>query len=145
LGQVELAIEYHQQALAIAKEIGDRRNEGTWFGNLGLAYADQGQVERAIEYYEQALAISKEIGDRRNEGYWLNNLGVAFKDMEKYDLALACYLLARKIRREIGDPKIETTENNIDDIKNKIGKEEFQKLLDTVELKAEEIVQGISR
>ena len=145
LGQVERAIEYHEQALAIAKEIGDRRGEGNWLGNLGNAHSDLGQVERAIEYYEQALAIAKEIGDRRGEGTLLNNLGVAFKDLEKYDLALACYFLAIKIRREIGDPKIETTENNIDDIKTKIGKEEFQKLLDTVEPKAEEIIQGINK
>ena len=145
LGQVERAIKYYEQALAIAKEIGDRRGEGADLGNLGLAYFDLGQVERAIEYYEQALAIAKEIGDRRGEGTLLNNLGVAFKDLEKYDLALACYFLAIKIRREIGDPKIETTENNIDDIKTKIGKEEFQKLLDTVEPKAEEIIQGINK
>ena len=145
LGQVERAIEYYEQALAIAKEIGDRRGEGAELGNLGNAYSDLGQVERAIEYYEQALAIAKEIGDRRGEGNWLNNLGVAFEDLKKYDLALACYLSARKIRREIRDPKIETTENNIDDIKTKIGKKKFQKLLDTVEPKAEEIIQGINK
>ena len=143
LGQVERAIEYYKHALSIAQEIGDRRGEGNWLGNLGTAYRSLGQVERAIEYYEQALAISKEIGDRRGEGNWHNNLGVVFKDLEKYDLALACYLLARKLLKEIRDPKIETTENNIIELKNKIGKDEFQKLLDTVEPKAEEIIQGI--
>jgi tetratricopeptide (TPR) repeat protein len=145
LGQVERAIEYYEQALAISQEIGDRRGEGADLGNLGLAYYALGQVERAIECYEQALAIAREIGDKRGEGHWLNNLGVVFKDLENHDLALACYLLARKIRREIGGTKIETTENNINELKNKIGKEEFQKLLDTVEPKAEEIVQSISK
>ena len=143
LGQVERAIEYYEQALAIAQEIGDRRGEGNRRGNLGNAYSDLGQVERAIEYYKQALSIGLEIGDRHGEGNWLNNLGVVFKDLEKYDLALACYLLARKLLKEIRDQKIETTENNINGLKNKIGKKEYQKLLDTVEPKAEEIVQGI--
>ena len=143
LGQVERAFEYYERALAIHREIGDRRNEGIWLGNLGDAYDVQGQVERAIEYHEQALAISREIGDRRGEGTWLNNLGVTFKDLKKYDVALACYLLARKIRIEIRDPEIERTENEINDIRNKIGKVEFQKLMDTVEPKAEEIIQGI--
>jgi tetratricopeptide (TPR) repeat protein len=144
LGQVERDIEYYEQALTIFKEIGDRRGEGYILGNLGLAYADLGQVERAIEYYEQALTISREIGDRRGEGTWLNNLGVAFEYFfKKYDLALACYLLARKIRIEIRAPEIETTENNINKLKNKIGKRKFQKLLDAVEPKAEEIVEGI--
>ena len=145
LGQVERAIEYHELALAISREIGDRRGESADLGNLGNDYYVLGQVERAIEYYEQALAIAREIGDKRGEGHWLNNLGVVFKDLENHDLALACYLLARKIRREIGGTKIETTENNIIELKNKIGKEEFQKLLDTVEPKAEEIIQGITK
>jgi len=143
LGQVERAIEYFEQALAISKEIGDRRGEGNRLGNIGTAYYSLGQVERAIEYYEQALTIAREIGDRGGEGYWLNNLGVSFEDLEKYDLALACYLLARKIRREIRGPEVKTTENNINELKNKIGKEKFRKLMDTVEQKAEEIIQGI--
>jgi tetratricopeptide (TPR) repeat protein len=145
MGQMERALEYYEQALSIAQEIGDRRGEGHRLGNLGNAHSALGQVKGALEYYKQALAIAKEMGDRRGEGTLLNNLGVAFKDLEKYDLALACYLLARKIRREIGDQKIETTENNIDDIKTKIGKNKYQKLLDTVEPKAEEIIQGITK
>ena len=68
---------------------------------------------------------------------------MTFKDLEKYDLALACYLLARKIHKEIRDPRIEKTENSINELKTKIGAEEFQKLMATVEPKAEEIVQGI--
>jgi tetratricopeptide (TPR) repeat protein len=143
LGQMERAIEYYKQALAISQEIGDRRGEGNALGNLGSAYRSLGQVERAIEYHEQALAISQQIGDRRGEGNHLNNLGRAFHDLKKYDLALACYLLARKIFGEIRAPEVETTENNISRLKNKMGKRKFQKLRDMVEPKAEEIVQGI--
>ena len=140
---MERALEFYEQALVIHTEIGNRRNEGTWLGNLGSAYDALGQVERALEFYEQALVIAKEIGDRRGEGVWLNNLGVVFADMEKYDLALACYLVARTIRRDIKDPEIETTENNIDNLKTKLGKRKFQTLLDTVEPNVEEIIQGI--
>ena len=68
LGDARKAIEYYEQALAIAREIGDRRGEGTALGNLGLAYAALGDARKAIEYYEQALAIAREIGDRRGEG-----------------------------------------------------------------------------
>jgi hypothetical protein len=48
------------QALEIARDIGDRRNEGIVLGNLGLAYADLGQVEKAREYLQAALAIARE-------------------------------------------------------------------------------------
>jgi len=143
LGKVERAIEYYEQALAIALEIDDRHVEGTTLGNLGNAYYALGQVERASEYYEQALVIAREIGDLHGEGTWLNNLGVAFEDLEKYDLALACYLLARRIYREIRAPEIERAENDINELKTRMGEKEFQKLMDTVEPKTEEIIRGI--
>jgi len=36
------AIAYHQQELAIAKEVGDRAGEGKAYGNLGNAHMSQG-------------------------------------------------------------------------------------------------------
>ncbi len=53
--------------LAIAREIGDWRGQGSALGNLGIAYCSLGEVQRAIEHYEQRLAIAREIGDRRGE------------------------------------------------------------------------------
>ena len=61
------AIEFYEQALAIAREIGDRRARSC-LGNLGIAYADLGDTHKAIEFYEQALVIAREIGDSRSEG-----------------------------------------------------------------------------
>ena len=58
----------------IAREIGDRRNEGNHLGNLGNAYSDLSQVEKAIEYYEQALVIGKEIKDPRIIDFCEKNL-----------------------------------------------------------------------
>ena len=75
LGQTQTAIEYTQQALAIARETGNRINEGLWLGNLGASYADRGQTQKAIEHYQQALAIARETGDRDGEGTQLGNLG----------------------------------------------------------------------
>ena len=54
LGEPRKAIEFYEQALAIAREIGDRRGEGADLGNLGNAYSDLGEPRKAIEFYEQA-------------------------------------------------------------------------------------------
>ena len=145
LGEVKRAIGYYEQALTIAQEIGDRRGEGNSLGNLGIAYSNLSEAGRAIGYFEQALRVAQDIGDKVGEGTWLNNLGMAFKNLKKYDLALACYLLARKIRIEIRDPRIRKTENNINKLKTKIGERKFQKLMDMVEPKAEEIIQECQR
>ncbi len=58
-------MEYYEQALVIAREIGDRQGEGNRLVSLGNACSHLRQVEKAIEYYEQALVIGKEIKDPR--------------------------------------------------------------------------------
>jgi len=110
LGEVAWAIEYYEQALHMAREIGDRQGEGNSLGNLGLAYSDLGEVARAIEYYQQALHMAREIGDRRVEGNALGNLGTAYSDLGEVGRAIEYYQQALEIDREIGDRRGEGTD-----------------------------------
>ena len=48
---VLLTIEYRDKLLIIAKEIGDRAEEGRANGNLGYAYQSLGDYRKAIEYH----------------------------------------------------------------------------------------------
>ncbi len=64
MGEIRSAIEYHEKALTIDREIGDRGGEGRDLGGLGTAYYVLGETHRAIEYNEQCLAIAREIGSR---------------------------------------------------------------------------------
>ena len=107
LGEARRAIEYYEQALAIAREIGDRRGEGAHLGNLGLAYAALGEVRRAIEYHEQALSVAREIGDRRMEGNHLANLGLLAKGQGDLARARALWEQALRIFEAIEDPNAE--------------------------------------
>ena len=103
LGDAKKAIDYYEQALKIAKEIGDRRGEGNHLGNLGSAYSALGDAKKAIDYCEQALKIDLEIGDRRGEGNRLGNLGRAYSDLGDAKKAIDYYEQALKIAKEIGD------------------------------------------
>jgi tetratricopeptide (TPR) repeat protein len=103
LGQVERAIRLYDDALAIAREIGDRWNEGVQLSHLGLAYHSLGQFERAIKLYEEALAIAREIGDRWNEGVQLGYLGWAYRVVGQVERAVKLHEEALAIAREIGD------------------------------------------
>jgi tetratricopeptide (TPR) repeat protein len=106
LSEPRKAIEFHEQALAISREIGDHRGEGVHLGNLGLAYSDLGESRKAIEFYEQALAISREIGDRRGEGNQLGNLGSVYYYLG-LGMATSFSEQALNISREIGDRRSE--------------------------------------
>ncbi|MBF0456504.1 MAG: tetratricopeptide repeat protein [Nitrospirae bacterium] len=96
-----------EQALRVAKESRDRRNEGAWLGNLGRAYSVLGDTGEAIEHYEQALAIAKEIGDRCNEGISLGSLGNAYSTLGETDKAIEYFEQALDIARETGDRRSE--------------------------------------
>ena len=96
------AIEFHEQALAIAREIGDRRGEGSWLGNLGNAYAAWGRraapssatSRRWPSPGRSATAAARGCG----WATWgsLRRPGETRRAIEFYEQALA-------IAREIGD------------------------------------------
>ncbi|MFN8466309.1 MAG: tetratricopeptide repeat protein [Caldilineaceae bacterium] len=103
LGETRRAIEYYEQYLVIAREIGDRGGEGAALGNLGNAYYSLGETRRAIDLYEQQLVIVREIDDRRGEGAALGNLGNAYYSLGGTRRAIEYHEQYLVIAREIGD------------------------------------------
>ncbi|XGV86832.1 MAG: tetratricopeptide repeat protein [Limnothrix sp. BL-A-16] len=103
LGQVQRAIDFHEQHRAISREIGDRQGEAASLGNLGNAYRSLGQFQRAIDLHEQSLAIKREIGDRQGEAASLGNLGLAYRSLGQFQRAIDLHEQSLAIAREIGD------------------------------------------
>ncbi len=62
LGNVQQAIPYYEQQLAIVRDIGDRRGEATGCWNLGRLLAQQGEGTRAIELIQVLVDFEREIG-----------------------------------------------------------------------------------
>lgn len=61
LGEARKAIEFHEQRLVIAREIGDRRGEGNSQWNMALVLDELDERRRAVECAEAALKIYEEI------------------------------------------------------------------------------------
>ncbi len=102
LGEFRRAIDLFEQALAINRKAGDRRNESAILGNLGSCYYELGQIRRAIESYEQALAIAREIGYQVGEANHLAGLGNCYYELGQIRRAIESYEQALAIAREIG-------------------------------------------
>ncbi|MGV2390910.1 MAG UNVERIFIED_CONTAM: tetratricopeptide repeat protein [Microcystis novacekii LVE1205-3] len=56
-------MDYHQQSLAITRELDDRSGEASSLGNLGVDYHLLGQYQKAINYHQQSLEIVRVISD----------------------------------------------------------------------------------
>ena len=103
LGDINQAIEYHKQHLAIAKELGDMSDERNAYHILGSAYEKLGDFNQAIEYHKQHLNIVKQLGDRACEGHAYNNLGMAYRELGDISQAIAYHRQALSIAKEQAD------------------------------------------
>ena len=62
LGQYQRAIEFYQQSLEIARDIGDRNSEGKSLMTLSVAYRLCGRMQEEFEAFNQAQQIFRELG-----------------------------------------------------------------------------------
>ncbi|MFM6658109.1 MAG: tetratricopeptide repeat protein, partial [Microcystis panniformis] len=102
LGEYQKAIEFHQQSLAITREIGDRKGEANSYNNLGNVYDSLGEYQKAIEFYQQSLAITREIGDRGGEANAWFNLGLTYDKLKRISEAKEAFLQSRELYQALG-------------------------------------------
>ena len=103
IAEYHKAINHHEQALAISRQISYRQGEGTSLSNMGNACDSLGDYYKAIDYFEQSLAIFREIDKRSEQGNSLNNLGSAYYSLGDYRKAIDYYEQSLAIFREIGN------------------------------------------
>jgi tetratricopeptide (TPR) repeat protein len=107
LGDYRQAIDLHTQALAIARDTGDRQLEAIALGGLGKCDASLGNYRQAIDLHTQALAIARDIGAAQREGNQLGNLGNCHLDLGDYRQAIDLYTQALAIARDISARRLE--------------------------------------
>ncbi|MGC1392744.1 MAG: tetratricopeptide repeat protein [Coleofasciculaceae cyanobacterium] len=74
-GQYDRASSFHQQALEIAREAGDKTCEIANFNHLSRLCVQQKNYAQAISYSQRALMFSRSTGDKLGEANALANLG----------------------------------------------------------------------
>jgi predicted ATPase/DNA-binding SARP family transcriptional activator len=102
-GDYASARAYHEESLAIQREIGDRYGIAVSLNGLGNVAHSQGDYASAQVYHEESLAIKREIGDRSGIAASLNNLGFMASYQGDYTSAQVYHKESLIIRREIGD------------------------------------------
>lgn len=101
------AVGYFEQALAIYREIGDRRYEAQVANALAFTYLILGRHEDAVAALLEALELQREVGRRYGEGVALCNLGEAYLELGRYEEAIASSQEALAIAREVGSARDE--------------------------------------
>lgn len=77
-GQAPKAINYYNQQLEIAREIGNQLAEAQALSGLASAYSSIEQHQAAFNCFRQQLAVAREIKARKEEGQALGALGAYY-------------------------------------------------------------------
>jgi tetratricopeptide (TPR) repeat protein len=104
LGELTTAIEYHEEALAIAIDLKDRFGEGRDHGCLGHALLQIGNAEESAKHCRKALAILENSDDRREEANILRTLGNALFMLKEVERATEIVRTSLEMSRSLDPP-----------------------------------------
>jgi len=97
------AMRNYEEALAINRRLGLKRN---WAGNLlemAIVQSNQGKPDAALDNYKQALQLQRDIGMKKEVGDTLIDMGALYQSKGDYDQALQNYKESLQIQRDAGD------------------------------------------
>ncbi len=97
------AIIWFTRALFIHLLLGDKRNAGGCYGNLGNAYHFLGDFRKAIDSYKEQLKLTKELGNLKEEGSAYSTLGNSYFSLGDFRQAIEYFEMGLKIAKEKGD------------------------------------------
>jgi tetratricopeptide (TPR) repeat protein len=92
-----------EEALAVAREIGDSHLTAGILHTLGFIASQVDDYAQAIVFYEQALTLLRAEGLKEHEPTTLYNLGEIARWQGDYNRAIALYREALAICEEMGD------------------------------------------
>ncbi len=105
LGDYQQALDYQQQALAIAKAVLPKQHPDLAISltNVGATYGNLGNHQQALDYQQQALAIFKAVLPEQHPDLAssLNNIGITYRYKGDYQQALNYLQQAFTIWKEV--------------------------------------------
>ena len=113
MGEYQKAIEYQENRLKIAIEIGDWAGEGTPYGNLGDTYQSLGDDEKSLCVFWKAIENCNWNchGDQARDGSAHEYLGIA------YDLLADCWKAIEYFEKQLKNIAIEIGDGAEEEIK----------------------------
>lgn len=112
LGDYQKAFAFHEEALEIAREMGDRSCEIANLNHLSRTYVAVKNYEEAINYSQRALILARQGGDRQGEANALANFGYSevfqaraqeTQELEVYERAINYLEQGLNLSQKLGD------------------------------------------
>ncbi|HEX8816966.1 MAG TPA: tetratricopeptide repeat protein [Terriglobales bacterium] len=125
LNKPQEVLRNEQDAIAIWRQIGQKRGLAFSLNEMANAQASLGKYKEAADNFDEALSIRREIGDKRGLGDTLIDLGNFFDDRNDHDQALKNYKEALQLQRDLGNESMQAIcLNNIGSVYSEKGQYE---------------------
>jgi tetratricopeptide (TPR) repeat protein len=123
-GEYKTSIDYRQQALQLAEQLGNTQLQSWCHNGLGNVYRALGRPEDALAAYQRAIELDPKDATPHN------GLGNVYADLGRTDEAIAAYQRAIEL-----DPKLATPHNGLGNVYRALGRTdeaiaEFQRAIE---------------
>ena len=113
---------WHEESLAIRRELGDLRGIATSLSNLGVLATSQGDFPAARALFEESLAILRQLDDPWGIAIALGNLGNAASEVGDYPVAKSRHEESLAIKRRLGNRAgIAATLHSLGNVAHRLG------------------------
>ena len=102
-GELDLALDYTKQSMALAEEIGNKNIIAQCLNNCSLIYRQKGDLDRAMEVLKRNLTIWEEIGSNWHILGGLDSLFIVSLDTNSLEQAQRYLLRIKQIKEQIPD------------------------------------------
>lgn len=100
---MELALDYYQQAKVIYEKEGSAQDKADILHNIAGIYIRLSRYESALEMYREVLKVFQELGDDDGVAQVYGNMGVAYTESRQYKLALHYNQLALRYYQSVNN------------------------------------------
>lgn len=97
------SINYGLEALALAKELRNPKEEGYALLNICQGYLFNDSYDQALDYGLKSLKVREQVGDVKDIAYTLRTIGWLYYDIGYFDNALDYHFKVLDIHKELGD------------------------------------------
>jgi eukaryotic-like serine/threonine-protein kinase len=104
IGAFTEAREVYQEALEIARTIGNQRLEANLLNALGEVAGRSTHYQAAVDFFKAAISIDRDLGDRFATGRKLANLGMTYSAIGLYRRAERYLRKALELHEAVGHP-----------------------------------------
>ena len=104
-GQVEEALNMHEQAIKAFEKIKDEKSKTVVLSYVARILTKKGRIDEALGMYEQAIEVFEKIKDEKSKAVVLGDAARILTKKGRIDEALGMHEQAIKVYEKIGDPR----------------------------------------